>query len=164
MPPSMPTSSEQPLIPTLRRFLPYLWPAGEPALRARIVLAMGFVLLSKLVQVFGAAYTLKYAVDRMATGDRGVGMLVMLLVLAYAASRFSTTLFDNLRNAVFERVGQDATRRLAADVFRHLHGLSLRFHLERRTGAVTKVVERGTKSIERCSISCCSTSRRRSSN
>ena len=148
MPPSMPTSSEQPLIPTLRRFLPYLWPAGEPALRARIVLAMGFVLLSKLVQVFGAAYTLKYAVDRMATGDRGVGMLVMLLVLAYAASRFSTTLFDNLRNAVFERVGQDATRRLAADVFRHLHGLSLRFHLERRTGAVTKVVERGTKSID----------------
>ena len=148
MPPSMPTSSEQPLIPTLRRFLPYLWPAGEPTLRARIVLAMGFVLLSKLVQVFGAAYTLKYAVDRMATGDRGVGMLVMLLVLAYAASRFSTTLFDNLRNAVFERVGQDATRRLAADVFRHLHGLSLRFHLERRTGAVTKVVERGTKSID----------------
>jgi ATP-binding cassette subfamily B protein len=144
----MPTSSEQPLIPTLRRFLPYLWPAGEPTLRARIVLAMGFVLLSKLVQVFGAAYTLKYAVDRMATGDRGVGMLVMLLVLAYAASRFSTTLFDNLRNAVFERVGQDATRRLAADVFRHLHGLSLRFHLERRTGAVTKVVERGTKSID----------------
>jgi len=148
MPPSMPTSSEQPLIPTLRRFLPYLWPAGEPTLRARIVLAMGFVLVSKLVQVFGAAYTLKYAVDRMATGDRGVGMLVMLLVLAYAASRFSTTLFDNLRNAVFERVGQDATRRLAADVFRHLHGLSLRFHLERRTGAVTKVVERGTKSID----------------
>jgi ATP-binding cassette subfamily B protein len=109
---------------------------------------MLLVLLSKLVQVFGAAYTLKYAVDRMSVGDRGAATLVMLLVGAYAASRFSTTLFDNLRNAVFERVGQDATRRLAANVFRHLHGLSLRFHLERRTGAVTKVVERGTKSID----------------
>jgi len=138
----------EPLLPTLRRFLPYLWPAGEPTLRLRIAAAMGFVLLSKLVQVFGAAYTLKYAVDRMATGDRGAATLVILLVVAYAASRFSTTLFDNLRNAVFERVGQDATRRLAADVFRHLHGLSLRFHLERRTGAVTKVIERGTKSID----------------
>ena len=149
MPPSSPpTTSDQPLIPTLRRFLPYLWPAGEPRLRARIVLAMTFVLVSKLVQVFGAAYTLKFAVDRMASGDRGLGTLVILLVIAYAASRFSTTLFDNLRNAAFERVGQDAARRLAADVFRHLHGLSLRFHLERRTGAVTKVVERGTKSID----------------
>jgi len=138
----------EPLLPTVRRFLPYLWPAGEPMLRVRIAGAMGFVLLSKLVQVFGAAYTLKYAVDRMATGDRGAATLVILLVVAYAASRFSTTLFDNLRNAVFERVGQDATRRLAADVFRHLHGLSLRFHLERRTGAVTKVIERGTKSID----------------
>ena len=57
-------------------------------------------------------------------------------------------LFDNLRNGIFERVGQDATRRLAETIFRHLHDLSLRFHLERRTGAVTKIVERGTKSID----------------
>ena len=138
----MPTSADQPLIPTLRRFLPYLWPAGEPTLRLRIVGAMLLVLCSKLIQVFGAAYTLKFAVDRMSVGDRSAATLVVLLVAAYAASRFSTTLFDNLRNAVFERVGQDATRRLAANVFRHLHGLSLRFHLERRTGAVTKVVEK----------------------
>ena len=142
------TSIDQPLLPTMRRFLPYLWPEGQPRLKARIVGAMLLVVMSKLIQVFGAAYTLKYAVDRMASGDRTLGTLVMLLVVAYAASRFSTTLFDNLRNAVFERVGQDATRRLAADVFRHLHALSLRFHLERRTGAVTKVVERGTKSID----------------
>ncbi|MCP3734116.1 ABC transporter ATP-binding protein/permease [Sphingomonas sp. RP10(2022)] len=151
MPPVDPTGhtrADQPLLPTLRRFLPYLWPAGEPGLKARIVGAMALVVASKLVQVFGAAYTLKYAVDRMSVGDRGVATIVILLVIGYAASRFSTTLFDNARNAVFERVGQDATRRLAANVFRHLHGLSLRFHLERRTGAVTKVVERGTKSID----------------
>jgi ATP-binding cassette subfamily B protein len=139
---------DRPLIPTLRRFLPYLWPAGEPALRVRIVGAMALVVLSKLVQVLGAAYTFKYAVDRMAGGDRGALTLVILLVVGYAGARFATTLFDNLRNAVFEMVGQDATRRLSADVFRHLHRLSLRFHLERRTGAVTKVVERGTKSID----------------
>ncbi|WP_112381893.1 ABCB family ABC transporter ATP-binding protein/permease [Sphingomonas carotinifaciens] len=151
MPPIDPTTAsqqERPLIPTLRRFLPYLWPAGEPGMKVRIAGAMLLVLASKLVQVLGAAYTLKFAVDRMAGGDRSVVTLVILLVVAYAASRFASTLFDNLRNAVFERVGQDATRRLAADVFRHLHRLSLRFHLERRTGAVTKVVERGTKSID----------------
>jgi ATP-binding cassette subfamily B protein len=146
--PTTTTRVDQPLWPVLRRFLPYLWPAGETRLKARIVGAMLLVLASKLVQVFGAAYTLKYAVDRMAAGDRSLAMLVMLLVVGYAASRFATTLFDNLRNVIFERVGQEATRRLAATVFGHLHQLSLRFHLERRTGAVTRVVERGTKSID----------------
>ncbi len=67
MPPTDPTTSATAsLLPTLRRFLPYLWPAGEPMLRLRIAGAMLLVLASKLVQVFGAAYTLKYAVDRMA--------------------------------------------------------------------------------------------------
>jgi ABC-type transport system involved in Fe-S cluster assembly fused permease/ATPase subunit len=149
MPPlTEPPSADRPLLPTLRRFLPYLWPAGEPVLKARIVGAMSFVVASKVMQVYVVAYSLKYAVDRMAQGDRGAAWMVVALVAGYAAARFSTTLFDNLRNAVFERVGQDATRRLAASVFRHLHQLSLRFHLERRTGAVTKVVERGTKSID----------------
>src|SRR3546814_8080738 len=67
---------------------------------------------------------------------------------AYAGARFASVLCDNLRNAIFERVGQEAGRRLADDVFVHLHRLSLRFHLDRRTGAVTKIVERGTKSID----------------
>ena len=133
---------------TLRRFLPYLWPDDAPGLKLRIIGAMGFVLLSKIVQVYGAPFALQGAVDHMAMGDRGLITLVVLLVIGYAAARFGGTVFDNLRNAVFERVGQDATRRLAATVFRHLHKLSLRFHLERRTGAVTKVVERGTKSID----------------
>ncbi|WP_375427435.1 ABCB family ABC transporter ATP-binding protein/permease [uncultured Sphingomonas sp.] len=149
MPPaSLTPTSTEPLWPTLRRFLPYLWPKDAPALRGRIVGAMLLVVCSKLVQVFGAAYTLKYAVDRLATGERAGVSIVVGLVAAYALSRFMGTLFDNARNAVFERVGQDAARRLSADVFRHLHRLSLRFHLERRTGAVTKVVERGTKSID----------------
>ncbi|MCW3846716.1 ABC transporter ATP-binding protein/permease [Sphingomonas sp. LB-2] len=139
---------ERPMLGTLRRFLPYLWPADAPALRARIVIAMLLVVASKIVQVYGVSYSLKYAFDAMSAGRRDALWLVMALVGGYAAARFSTTMFDNLRNVVFERVGQEATRRLAANVFRHLHNLSLRFHLERRTGAVTKVVERGTKSID----------------
>ena len=133
---------------SLRRFLPYLWPADAPGLRLRIVAALLFVVVSKLVQVYGAPFALQNAIDHMAQGDRSATTLIVALVVGYAAARFGSTLFDNLRNAVFERVGQDATRRLAAAVFRHLHQLSLRFHLGRRTGAVTKVVERGTKSID----------------
>ncbi|MDQ2879459.1 MAG: ABC transporter ATP-binding protein/permease [Pseudomonadota bacterium] len=149
MPPITETPSvDRPLLPTLRRFLPYLWPVGEPVLKARIVAAMLLVVLSKVTQVYVSAYTLKWAVDRMAQGQRSAVWIVIALVAGYAGARFATTLFDNVRNAVFERVGQDATRRLAATVFQHLHQLSLRFHLERRTGAVTKVVERGTKSID----------------
>jgi len=142
------TRSDRPMMPTLRRFLPYLWPAGETGLKIRIVGALLLVLCSKLVQVYGAPFALQGAVDGMASGDRSATMLIMLLVIGYAAARLGTTLFDNLRNTVFERVGQDATRRLAAQVFRHLHALSLDFHLSRRTGAVTKVIERGTKSID----------------
>lgn len=154
MPPDTARSGgERPLFATLRRFLPYLWPDGAPGLKARIIIALALVVLSKVVQVYGAAYALKAVVDAMAPsqqggGERGVITFVILMVIGYAAARLFTTVFDNLRNTVFEKVGQDATRRLAIVTFRHLHQLSLRFHLERRTGAVTKVVERGTKSID----------------
>jgi len=136
------------LLGTMKRFLPYLWPKDSPGLRIRIVVALLLVVCSKLVQVYGAPFALQGAIDRMAGGSRDGVWLVAALVIGYAAARLGSVVFDNLRNAVFERVGQDATRRLASDVFRHLHQLSLRFHLERRTGAITKVVERGTKSID----------------
>ncbi|MEH3035166.1 MAG: ABC transporter ATP-binding protein/permease [Sphingomonas adhaesiva] len=149
MPPLSATSAsvERPLLPTLRRFLPDLWPSDAPGMKVRVVGAMALVVASKLVQVYGAPFALQGAVDGMTVPTTPVSLIV-LLVVGYAAARFGSTLFDNLRNTVFERVGQEATRRLAARVFRHLHQLSLRFHLERRTGAVTKVVERGTKSID----------------
>ena len=142
------STADRPMWPTLRRFLPYLWPADSRAMKARVVGAMALVIASKLVQVYGAPFALQGAVDGMGVAGRTPVTLVILLVLGYAAARFGTTFFDNLRNTVFESVGQEATRRLASRVFRHLHQLSLRFHLERRTGAVTKVVERGTKSID----------------
>ncbi|WP_084583548.1 ABCB family ABC transporter ATP-binding protein/permease [Sphingomonas azotifigens] len=149
MPPETSSAKlDRPIFGTMKRFLPYLWPRHAPGLRVRIVLALLLVLCSKLVQVYGAPFALQGAIDRMASGPRDAVWLIVALVTGYAAARLGTVLFDNLRNAVFERVGQDATRRLASDVFRHLHQLSLRFHLNRRTGAVTKVVERGTKSID----------------
>src|SRR6478736_6616492 len=129
----------------LWRFLPMLWPKGEAELKARVILAVLLVLAGKAVTLLGP-YALKLAVDRMTT--HAAFAVVAGLVLAYAGARFGGVLSDNLRNAVFEKVGQDAARRLAGKVFRHVHDLSLRFHLERRTGSLTKVVERGTKSID----------------
>ena len=141
------TSREPPVLATLKRFLPYLWPAGNRGHKIRIVVAALIVLASKGVQL-SMGFLYGAAIDRMAPGmEEGVALAIGL-VLAYAGARFAGVLFDNLRNVVFERVGQDATRELAITTFTHLHALSLRFHLARRTGEVTKVIERGTKSID----------------
>jgi ABC-type transport system involved in Fe-S cluster assembly fused permease/ATPase subunit len=132
---------------TLRRFLPYLWPKDAPSLRARVVIALILVLAAK-VTVLLMPFAYKAAIDRMAPGFEPGVMIALALVAAYAGARFGGVLFDNLRNAIFELVGQDAARRLSIEVFAQLHRLSLRYHLERRTGALTKIVERGTKSID----------------
>ncbi|MFM5924396.1 MAG: ABCB family ABC transporter ATP-binding protein/permease [Novosphingobium sp.] len=132
---------------TLRRFLPYLWPRDDWRLRVRIVGAVALILASTATQ-FTLPYFLKWAVDAMSVPGERVITFAMLFVLAYAAGRLSGVVFDNLRNIVFERVGQQATAQLAEHVFNRLHRLSLRFHLARRTGEVTKVIERGTKSID----------------
>jgi ATP-binding cassette subfamily B protein len=129
----------------LWRFLPMLWPRGQAELKARVIAAVLLVLAGKAVTLLGP-YALKLAVDRMSA--HAAFAVVAGLVLAYTAARFGGVLSDNLRNAIFEKVGQDAARRLAGNVFRHVHELSLRFHLERRTGSLTKIVERGTKSID----------------
>ena len=151
MPPDTLTSAdaarEPPVLATLRRFLPYLWPAGHRGHKVRILLAALLVLASKGVQL-SMGFLYGAAIDRMAPRMEAGVALAMGLVLAYAGARFAGVLFDNLRNIIFERVGQEATRELAIATFTHLHALSLRFHLARRTGEVTKVIERGTKSID----------------
>ena len=137
---------------TLRRFIPYLWPENDHRLRWRIVAALLLVLAAKAVTL-ALPFFYKGAVDRMSAGASAAGggavlHVVLAFIFAYAAGRFAGVLFDNVRNIVFERVGQVATQHLAEDVFARLHRLSLRFHLARRTGEVTKVIERGTKSID----------------
>jgi ATP-binding cassette, subfamily B, heavy metal transporter len=151
MPPQIPANPDnkdiKPDFAVMRRFLPYLWPKDQPGLRVRIVIALVLVVLSKLVQ-FSMGWVYGQAIDRMVPGKESGVTIAIALVAAYAGARFGGVLFDNLRNIVFEKVGQDATRRLAENVFGHLHSLSMRFHMNRRTGAVTKVIERGTKSID----------------
>jgi ATP-binding cassette subfamily B protein len=148
MPPITETPDANPAgFATMRRFLPYLWPADNRALKTRVVFALLLVVVSKAVTLsMGLLY--KEAIDRMTPAMRPEVAIAVALVVAYAGARFAGVLFDNLRNVIFERVGQDATRHLAEHVFRRLHTLSLRFHLDRRTGAVAKVIERGTKSID----------------
>jgi ATP-binding cassette subfamily B protein len=148
MPPDTSTDTARPAgWTTLRRFLPYLWPRNAPELRARVVISLVLVLLAKGIAL-STGFVYGAAIDRMAPGAQAGVALAIGLVVAYAGARFAGVFFENVRNAIFERVGQDAARRLAESVFRHIHSLSLRYHLERRTGALTKIVERGTKSID----------------
>jgi ABC-type transport system involved in Fe-S cluster assembly fused permease/ATPase subunit len=130
----------------LWRFLPMLWPKGETELKARVIAAVVLVLAGKAATLV-MPFAYKAIVDGMSS-HRQPFAVVAMLVVSYAAARFVGVLSDNLRNALFEKVGQHAARRLAGNVFRHVHDLSLRFHLERRTGSLTKIVERGTKSID----------------
>lgn len=150
MPPDYATEGQidPPMIPTLKRFLPYLWPKGEPGLRLRIIVA-GLLVLCAKAAILTMPFLYKAVIDGMSGDEVGTELTVLLaLVAAYGLARFGQVMFDNLRNIVFEKVGQQAARRLATNVFTHLHSLSLRFHLGRRTGEVTKIIERGTKSID----------------
>jgi ABC-type transport system involved in Fe-S cluster assembly fused permease/ATPase subunit len=149
MPPDNPSANTPipPIWQTLRRFFPYLWPTDAPAMRRRVVLALLLMLTAKTVG-FAMPFAYKAAVDRMVPSMQPEVAIAVALVVAYAGARFASNMFENLRNVAFESVGQDATRRLSEHVFRHLHRLSLRFHLDRKTGGVTKVIERGTKSID----------------
>ncbi len=134
----------------LLRFLPWLWPDGRADLKTRVVVSIILVILGKAV-VLAVPFFYKEVVDRMAGDGAGAGAalgIILGLVAAYASMRLLGTLIDNVRNGIFERVGQEAARGLASKLFRHIHRLSLRFHLERRTGSLTRLVERGTKSVD----------------
>jgi ABC-type transport system involved in Fe-S cluster assembly fused permease/ATPase subunit len=134
----------------LRDMLPYLWPAGHPGLKARVVFAMLALVLSKVVTV-ATPYAFKHATDAL-TGKLDAASTaataVVFLVLAYGVGRIMMVLLAQIRDAVFARVSQRAVRELAVRTFRHLHALSLKFHLERRTGGLSRIVSRGTMGID----------------
>ncbi len=123
-----------------KMLLPYLW-----EYKGRVLLALAFLVTAKLANV-GVPLVLKDIVDSL---DTRTAVLVMPLALlaAYGFLRFSTVFFAELRDVVFVRVTQRAIRRIALTVFRHLHTLSLRFHLERQTGGVSRDIERGTRGV-----------------
>ena len=120
--------------------LPYL---GE--FKWRVIVALTFLVTAKLANV-AVPLVLKEIVDSLSPAQQVIALPFALLI-AYGALRLSTTLFAELRDAVFVRVTQRAIRRIALNVFRHLHALSLRFHLERQTGGVSRDIERGTRGI-----------------
>jgi len=137
---------------TLATLMPYLWPRGRWDLRFRVVLAMLLLAAAKIAIVF-IPFIYKEVIDALnmtGPGDKA-GMLVavpILMIIAFGAARLASQAFGELRDAVFAKVGQYALRRIALQVFSHLHNLSLAFHLDRRTGGLSRAIERGTKGID----------------
>jgi len=128
---------------------PYLWPRDSIELRVRVVLAMALLIAGKLVNITVPLFY-KQAVDALSgAGTAGAVIAVPVgLILAYGLARLTSQGFNELRNGVFAKVAQRAVRRIALSAFRHIHSLSLRFHLDRRTGGLARAVERGIAGIE----------------
>ncbi|HEY1261296.1 MAG TPA: ABC transporter ATP-binding protein/permease, partial [Stellaceae bacterium] len=130
----------------LRWLAPYLWPRHAPELRLRVVLAVAFMVAGKLVNI-SVPFLYKHAVDALAP-SRGLVVVPVAIIIAYGVARLMSQGFNELRNATFARVSQRAVRGIALLAFRHIHSLSLRFHLERRTGGLARAIERGVAGID----------------
>ena len=137
---------------SLKNLWPYMWPSDRPDLKRRVAIALIFLILSKVILV-GVPSILEWATDSL-TGTLESNSLPaflvapVMLVVAYNVARLTHWGFNQLRDALFAKVGQHAVRQLAFKTFVHMHKLSLRFHLERRTGGLSRIIERGTKGIE----------------
>jgi ATP-binding cassette subfamily B protein len=138
---------------TIVNLWPYMWPSGRPDLKMRVVWATAILLVAKVVLIL-VPYFFKWSTDALNGKMDAVGILPLFmlgavtLVIAYNVARLLQLALNQLRDAMFASVGQYAVRQLAFKTFVHLHRLSLRFHLERRTGGLSRVIERGTKGIE----------------
>ena len=135
---------------TLAALAPELWPANAPELRLRVVWSLIFLALAKVATV-GVPVILKFAVDALvkpATETAPVVVVPVALLVAYGAARITALAFKELQGAVFTKVAERAIRNTGLRTFRHLHGLALRFHLDRQTGGLSRAIERGTKGIE----------------
>jgi ATP-binding cassette subfamily B protein len=137
---------------TIRKVAPYLWPKGQAWVKYRVVLALVMLVVAKLVAVF-TPFLYKAAVDALA--GEGEGSAAWLLIfgavgvtIAYGVARAANIGFQQLRDAIFARVAQRALRQLALETFRHIHALSLRYHITRKTGGLSRIIERGVKGVE----------------
>ncbi len=130
----------------LRSLAPYLWPRNSFELRARVVAAVVFLVAGRLLNI-SVPFLYKHAVDALAP-SRAIVAVPVALIVAYGLARVMAQGFNELRNAAFAKVTQRAVRQLALSAFRHVHRLALRFHLERRTGGLSRAIERGTAGIE----------------
>ena len=135
---------------TIQLLFPFLWPKNHNGLKIRIILAIVFLLLSKITNLISPPI-LGSVVDSLTDLTEGMHELTIIpiaLIIAYGLSRIATKLFGELRNAIFSKVSQNAIRQLTLNTFAHLHSLSLQFHLNRKTGALSKFIDRGTKGVD----------------
>ncbi|MCB1502639.1 MAG: ABC transporter ATP-binding protein/permease, partial [Bauldia sp.] len=143
---------------TLFNLWPYMWPSDRADLKRRVLVALAILIAAKVITVL-VPYTYKWATDALVTPTRtidgaltvGVGgalFVPIMLIVAYGVGRILMNVFNNLRDALFAKVGQHAVRQLAYKTFIHMHELSLRYHLQRRTGGLSRVIERGINGIE----------------
>ena len=133
---------------TIKRVIPYLWPDGEVWVKRRVLIAMAALLLSKLIAVY-TPIIYRDAVN--ALSGEGVSDLLLGavgLTVAYGMARIFTSGFQQLRDGVFAAVAQRALRKLALETFTHIHRLSMRYHITRKTGGLSRIIERGVKGVD----------------
>ncbi len=153
-PASKPTSQ---LVTVLTDLMPYMWPAGRRDLKLEVVLACVALVAAKIVTVL-MPYAYKGATDWLTTtvGTQspattvGLGLAIVpaMLIISYGVARVMMMILNQLRDVLFTRVSQNAVRHLTTKTFRHLHDLSLRFHIERRTGAISRIIEKGNSAVD----------------
>ena len=132
---------------TIKTLMPYLWPENEWGIKARVLIALTCLALAKIATVMVPVFY-KDAVDLISQDQKFVISALFGILIAYAIARIAQQGFAELREFFFARVGQRAIRKVALKTFRHLHSLSLRFHLDRQTGGLSRAIERGIKGIE----------------
>ncbi|MEO1137856.1 MAG: ABC transporter ATP-binding protein/permease [Pseudomonadota bacterium] len=135
----------------IRRVAPYLWPDGQGWVKRRVVLALLALVVAKLVAV-GTPFFYKAAVDALAGEGQSTGWMLaagaVSLTVIYGMARLMNVGFQQLRDAIFAKVAQRALRHLALETFQHIHKMSLRYHTERKTGGLSRIIERGVKGVE----------------
>lgn len=145
-------SERQSGLRTIKKVAPYLWPDDKPWVKRRVVLALGALIFAKIISV-ATPFFYKAAVDLLA-GDTGadpawaLGLGAVGLTVVYGLARLMNVGFQQLRDALFAAVGQRALRQLAFETFTHIHQLSLRYHITRKTGGLSRIIERGVKGVE----------------
>jgi len=145
--------ADKPVFVTVIKLWPYIWPHDRPSLKRLVFIAVLLLVAAKLVTAT-VPFFFKYVTDSLAGNALDLPYLPLflltplMLILGFVAARIVSIAFNQLRDALFARVSQHAVRQLALQAFQHMHQLSLRFHLQRRTGGLSRVIERGTKGIE----------------
>ena len=136
---------------TLQRLLPFLWPADQPWVKRRVVISLLTLVIAKLI-IVGTPFLYKSAVDSLAGESSDPLWLLALgssgLIIAFGMARLLSVMFEELRNVIFSRVGQRALRSMARETISHVHQLSLRYHISRKTGSLNRIIERGVKGVD----------------